>query len=131
MTKNTTTCPATPYVCAKATKVRFTAFSISSTHMKMMIALRRVSTPTTPITNRTAEKKSASDSIRSPPAEDDRADDRRKQQNARQLERQQILGKERTRDRRDRALAHHFIGDVACRKRETLRQARAGQCKHL
>ena len=56
MTKNTNTCPATPYTCANATNVRFTALSISSTHMKMMIALRRVSTPTTPIVNSTAEK---------------------------------------------------------------------------
>ena len=39
-----------------ATNDRFTALSMSSTHMKMMIALRRVSTPTTPIVNSTAEK---------------------------------------------------------------------------
>ena len=40
---------------AKATNVRFTALSISSTHMKITIALRRISTPTTPIANSTAE----------------------------------------------------------------------------
>src|SRR3954468_13936177 len=96
MTKNTKTCPATPYVCANAMNVRFTALSISSTHMKMMIALRRVSTPTTPIVNRTAEKNSDSASISVPPArERHRADDRRQQQHARDLECEQIFVEER------------------------------------
>src|SRR5581483_973285 len=67
MTKNTNTWPATPYAWANAMKVKFTALSISSTHMNTMIALRRTSTPNTPITNRTAEKKSASASIRAYP----------------------------------------------------------------
>src|SRR5438046_10046047 len=101
ITKNTHTCPATPCTCANATNDRFTAFSISSTHMKMMIALRRVSTPTTPITNSTAEKKSDSASIGSPAAQHHRAHDRREQQNARQLEREQIIGEQRTCDRWD------------------------------
>src|SRR3954468_21904870 len=92
MTKNTNTWPATPYTCAKATKARFTALSISSTHMKMMIAFRRVSTPTTPMTKRTAEKKRDSVSIQSPAAEDDRADDGCEQEDARQLEREQVFG---------------------------------------
>jgi hypothetical protein len=39
-----------------ATIDRFTAFSISSSDIKMMMALRRVTTPTTPITKRTAER---------------------------------------------------------------------------
>src|SRR5213592_2499777 len=104
MTKNTKTCPATPYSCANATKVRFTALSISSTHMKMMIALRRVSTPTTPIVNSTAEKNSDSASIDSPSAEHDRAHDGDEQQNARELEREQVIGEERSGDRRDRPL---------------------------
>src|SRR3954451_12919747 len=94
MTKNTKTCPATPYACAKAMNVRFTALSISSTHMKMMIALRRVSTPTTPIVNRTAEKNSDSASIRFPPSRQGyRSDDGCQQQHARDLEGQQILVK--------------------------------------
>src|ERR1043165_8088490 len=93
MTKKTKTCPATPYVCAKATKVRFTALSISSTHMKMMIALRRVSTPTTPIVNRTAEKKRDSASIGSVAAarQRHRPDNGGEQQDARDLESQQVL----------------------------------------
>src|SRR4051794_951884 len=96
MTKNTNTCPATPYACAKAIKVRFTALSISSTHMKMMIAFRRVSTPTTPMVNSTAEKKSDSASIGVPPARQrDSSHDRREQQHARDLEGEQVFVKER------------------------------------
>src|SRR3954471_14438220 len=103
MTKKTKTCPATPYVWANATKDRLTALSISSTHMKMMIALRRVSTPTTPIVKSTAEKKSASASMAAPLlADHDRADDRREQEDAGDLEGQQIGREERRRDRPDR-----------------------------
>src|SRR3954467_7675858 len=106
MTKKTNTWPATPYVCANATKLRFTALSISSTHMKMMIAFRRVSTPTTPITNSTAEKKSDSASIGfPPPRERDRADNRRQQQHAGDLEGEQILAEQRTGHRLDRTLS--------------------------
>src|SRR5579884_2459109 len=99
ITKNTKTCPVTPYDCANATNVRFTAFSISSTHMNTMIALRRMSTPTSPITNRTAEKNSASASSTGDPSgliigalfsEHHGSDDRRQEQNARHLERQQV-----------------------------------------
>src|SRR5215210_5674378 len=60
MTNTTNTWPAIPYTRERATKVRFTALSISSTHMKMMIAFRRVSTPTTPMVNSTALKNSDS-----------------------------------------------------------------------
>src|ERR1051326_1463564 len=96
ITKKTKTCPATPYTCENATKLRFTAFNISSTHMKTMIALRRVRTPTTPIVNKTAEKKRASVSIHRrlllglcpPPAQHDRAHDRGEQKDARHLERE-------------------------------------------
>src|SRR3982751_1617318 len=97
ITKNTNTCPATPYACANATKVRLTAFSMSSTHMNTMIALRRINTPNTPIVNRTAEKNSASASIVLSAlfAENHRADDRREQENARHFEGEQILIKER------------------------------------
>src|SRR6266850_1834650 len=55
ITKKTNTCPPTPRRCARATKVRFTALSISSTHMKITMALRRSSTPATPSVNSTAE----------------------------------------------------------------------------
>src|SRR3954462_11116662 len=105
MTKNTKTCPATPYTCAKATNVRFTALSISSTHMKTMIAARRVRTPTKPIVNRTALKKSDSASMGTLPAlaQHDGSDARREEQHARDLEGQQVLVEHRRGDRRDRA----------------------------
>src|ERR1051325_11523325 len=131
ITKKTNTCPATPYTCAKATKARLTALSISSTHMKMMIALRRVSTPTTPITKRTAEKNSASDSILSPPSEHDGADDRDQQQDAGQLEGEQILGEQWLCDGRDRAALRDVLRDVSGRQRETLGRASARQREDL
>ena len=40
---------------AKVTSVRFTALSISSTHMNTTIALRRTSTPTAPMVNSSAD----------------------------------------------------------------------------
>src|SRR2546426_9177817 len=55
ITKNTKICPATPSDCASATNARFAALSISSTHIKMTMALRRSSTPATPSANSTAE----------------------------------------------------------------------------
>src|SRR4029078_8628603 len=99
--KNTNAGPPAPYCCAKATKVRFTALSISSTHMNTMIALRRINTPNKPITKSAAEKKSASASMVFSTlfAQHHRADDRREQQDARDLESQEILVEERSRDR--------------------------------
>src|SRR5215470_14002913 len=102
MTKNTNTCPVirSPYRCANAMNVRFTAFNISSTHMNTMIALRRMSTPTTPITNNTAEKNRASANIAASGglaalfAEHHGADHCGEQQDARHLEREQILVKQ-------------------------------------
>src|SRR3954470_23584510 len=91
ITKKTKICPAAPYARENAMNVRFTALSISSTHMKMMMAFRRVSTPITPIVNSTAEKKSASASIGTPlPADHHRPDNRGEQQHARDLEGEQI-----------------------------------------
>ena len=67
--------------------------SMSSTHMKMMIAFRRVSTPTTPIVNSTAEKSerlsehrrsSVLPSTTAPTIADE-------QQHARELEGQQVF----------------------------------------
>src|SRR6185437_2994004 len=68
MTKITNTCPPAPYSRENPMNDRFTALSMSSTHMKMMIAFRRVSTPITPITNSTAEKKRASGTMSNPGA---------------------------------------------------------------
>src|SRR4051812_17861685 len=118
MTKNTKTCPATPYCCANATNVRFTALSISSTHMKMMIALRRVSTPTTPIVNRIAEKKSDSASIDrvSAARQRDRSYDGSQQQHARDFEREQVFVEQRPCDRRDRTDSRDLL------RREVRRQ---------
>src|SRR5215475_171404 len=96
-------------------KVRLTAFSINSTHMNTMIALRRMSTPTTPITNNTAEKNSASANIAAFRrrttlfAEHHGADDRGEQQDARHLEREQVVLEQRPRDRRDDAFVRHLL----------------------
>src|SRR5687768_12961537 len=133
ITKNTNTCPATPCTCANATNARFTALSISSTHMKMMIALRRVSTPTTPITKSSAEKKSDSASIvgSSAPAQHDGADDRDEEQHARQLEGEQILGEQGLRDRRDGAALGDLLGDDTRRQRHRIGDARPREREHL
>src|SRR5213083_2403858 len=92
ITKNTNTCPPIPMVCASATKVRFTALSMSSTHMKITIALRRNSTPATPSVKRTAETKRAGlrSMLQLPLREHDGTHDRREQQYARDLEGDQV-----------------------------------------
>src|SRR5215467_6767857 len=97
ITKNTNTCPVDPYACANATNVRFTAFSISSTHMNTMIAFRRINTPKTPIANSTAEKKrdSASKVFSALTTDDHGADDRRQKEDAGDLEREQVVVEER------------------------------------
>src|SRR3954463_3006185 len=131
ITKNTKTCPATPYAWAKAMKVRFTALSISSTHMKMMIALRRVSTPTTPMVNSTAEKKSDSASIRvPPPCERNGADDCREQEHARDLEGKQIFVEQWSGDGLDRAVRGDLRRRVARRKPQRLRRSGASHREH-
>src|SRR5688500_2470607 len=134
MTMKTNTWPVMPYAVENATKVRFTALSMSSMHMKMMIALRRVSTPTTPIVNSTAEKNRASASIGVPPllAEDHGTDHRRKQQHARDLERQQVRGEQRGGNGADDAL----LGDLdrhraPGRQPERRRRLEAGDGHHL
>src|SRR5204863_1752425 len=106
ITKNTNTCPAAPYDCANATNVRFTALSMSSTHMNTMIAFRRMSTPNTPIVNSTAEKKSDSASILDLRvsalfSKQHGAHDRGEQEDARHLERQQVFIEEWRGHRRD------------------------------
>src|ERR1051325_8719764 len=136
MTKNTNTCPATPYDCANATKVRFTALSISSTHMNTMIALRRINTPNTPIVNNTAEKKSASASISflrfsALLAEHHRANDRGEEQNTRHLEGQQIFVEQRAGDRRNRARLVDLLRGEARGQRQIDRRPRPRQREDL
>src|SRR4051812_20193983 len=130
-TKKTTPCPATPYACANAMNVRFTALSISSTHMKMMIALRRVSTPTTPMVNSTAEKKSDSASIRvPPPCERNGADDCREQEHARDLEGEQVFVKQGSGDGLDCAVRRDLRRRVVGRKPQRLRRSGASHREH-
>src|SRR5918997_1179221 len=113
-------------------KVRLTALSMSSTHMKMMIALRRVSTPTTPIVNRTAEKNSASASNVPPRlAENDRADEGDEQEHARDLERQQVLVEQRLGDRGDRAPPSDLLRGEPLRQLEAGRDLRPTHREHL
>src|SRR4051812_3821552 len=97
ITKNTKTCPPIPRLCASATNVRFTALSMSSTHMKITIALRRNSTPATPSVNNTAEIASAG--LRSilelSFRQDDGAYNGGEEQHARDLERNEIGAEQR------------------------------------
>src|SRR5918999_2386630 len=113
-------------------KVRLTALSISSTHMKTMIALRRVSTPTTPIVNKTAEKNSASAS-NSPPwlAEHHGSDDRDEQQYAGDLEGQQIFVEQGPGNRRDRAALRDLARRVSLGDAELLCDCRSRQGEDL
>src|SRR5690242_381139 len=102
MTKSTNTCPPIPNTCANATKVRFTALSMSSTHMKITMALRRNRTPATPMVNRIAEIARAElSTLEFPLREHDGAHDCREQQHARDFERNQIRVEQRIGDRPD------------------------------
>src|SRR3981081_2645488 len=96
ITKKTKTCPPIPRVCASATNVRFTALSMSSTHMKITIALRRNSTPATPSVKSTAEIASAG--LRSilelSLRQHDSAHDRGEEQHARDLERDEVCAEQ-------------------------------------
>ena len=57
MTKKAATCPSNaPCTRAKVTSDRLAALSISSTHMKATIALRRVMKPISPMVNRIADR---------------------------------------------------------------------------
>src|SRR5688572_10422719 len=105
-------------------KVMVTALSISSTHMKMMIMLRLVRTPTTQMVKRTTEKSSYSASIGLPSSgESDCADDRRQQQDARDFERQQVFVEERAGDRLNGADGGDLSRRVARRQLECLRRS--------
>src|SRR4051812_776093 len=106
ITKKTKTCPPTPRFCASATNVRFTALSMSSTHMKITIALRRNSTPATPSANRTAPMASAGfrSILELSLREHDGTHDRGQEQHARDLERNEIGAEQRIRHGADDAL---------------------------
>ena len=57
MTKNAMIWPLrSPLMRENVTSARLAAFSISSTHMKTTIALRRSSTPSDPMVNRIADR---------------------------------------------------------------------------
>src|SRR5215471_5568127 len=126
ITKNTKICPATPSRSAKATKARFTAFSISSTHMKITIALRRSSTPIVPIAKRAAEIPSVApvNMLELPFREHDRADHRRRQQQARDLEGNEVGVEQRPGDGPDDPLMYDHRVERA--RREDDRVGRGG-----
>src|SRR4051794_32041637 len=92
---------------------------MSSTHMKMMIALRRGSTPTTPMQKSTAEKNSDSASIGFPPlADGDGAGDRGEEQDARHLEGEQVFPEERRGHGADHVALGHLLARVLGRHHE-------------
>src|SRR5256712_12697661 len=111
-----------------ATSARFVALSISSTHMRMTTALRRMRTPATPRKNRIAETamnaptgmlmRRAPRSFVVPLHEDDRADHRREQQHRRDLERERVVAEDARRERREIAAARCRLARVAERERE-------------
>src|SRR5262249_46295716 len=104
MTKKTMTCPSSePRLRATATNARLTAFSMTSIAMKMMITLRRTSTPRTPMPKSTAlrPRYQASGvgtrlSLRLL-GQGDGADDGDQQEHGRQLERQEVDREQRPR----------------------------------
>src|SRR3954468_14626889 len=99
--------------------------------MKITIALRRVSTPMAPMVKSTADNARDSASIDASPApEHDGADDGHEQENARQLEREQILIEERLGDTADGAEVANRVGIVAGTRNERLRQSFAGEHHH-
>src|SRR2546430_7936305 len=111
-----------------ATSARFVALSMSSTHMRMTTALRRTSTPVTPMKNSTAETATNAPSgiIRPlvarlsfvfPLDQDDRADHRGEEQHRRDLEREREVA-EHARRERPEVRALRAGGAVAERERE-------------
>src|SRR6185503_6287860 len=139
ITKKTNTCPPTPRRCASATNVRFTALSISSTHMKITIALRRSRTPVTPSVKSTAEmtRAGSSSTLEFPLRQHHRADDRGEEEQAGDLERDQIGVEQGAGDRRHHALLlhrrHRALGELNGRggrrvaQHAQLQQQRAGE----
>src|SRR6266850_3261558 len=133
ITKKTKTCPPIPRLCASATNVRFTALSMSSTHMKITIALRRNSTPATPSVNSTAEIASAG--LRSilelSLRQHDGAYDRREKQHARDLEGNDIGAEQRSGHGADDALLLLQRGDRARRQLDRRRERRLAEYAQL
>src|SRR5579859_390660 len=68
ITKKATTCPSR-FPCSRAneTNARLHAFSMSSTDMKIRIALRLISTPTAPMTNRMTARNTYAAGLMRPP----------------------------------------------------------------
>src|SRR6267378_399820 len=126
ITKKTKTCPPNPRFCASATNVRFTALSMSSTHMKITIALRRNSTPATPSTNSTAEIASAGlvSILELSLRQDDGAHDRGEQQHARDFEGNEVGVEQRNGDGADDALLLLQRLDGAGRQLDRRREGR-------
>src|SRR5215218_1494542 len=93
--------------------------------MKMMMAFRRVSTPITPMVNRTALKKRDSASIGAllPLAEHHRAHDGGEQEDARHLEGQQVLVEEGAGEGGDGAGPVELAPQRALRQRQRLGDA--------
>src|SRR5687767_6696322 len=105
---------------------------MSSTHMKITIALRRVSTPIVPIVKSTAESANDSASIGASPASDHHgADDGHEQQNARELECEQVLVEQRLGNAAHRAKVADGDRIVATARRERLREPSPGEDHHL
>src|SRR6185437_4537978 len=89
---------------------------MSSTHMNMMIAFRRVKTPMTPITNSIAERPSDSASTRRLLASENHgAGDRDEQQDTGQLECERVVAIQRPRDSPDRAIRRKLLAQKVTR----------------
>src|SRR5882672_5826312 len=131
ITKNTNTWPPTPRPCASATNVRFTALSISSTHMKITMALRRNSTPATPSVKSTAEMASAGlrSMLELPFREHDRAHDRGEEQHARDLEGNEVGAEQRIGHGGDDPLL--LLQRRDCPGRQLDRRGQRGLAEHL
>src|SRR5436190_19072276 len=100
--------------------------------MKMMIALRWTSTPTTPMMNRAAVRASDSASTdRSPAAEDHSAGNGDEQQYARQLESKQVITEQRRGDRSDRVELLQLLLVVIARNNQLLRKLCPQDDHHL
>src|SRR5712692_10050345 len=101
ITKNTRACPsAVPCRCPRATSARLAALSISSMDMKMTSGLRRISTPSTPMLNSTADSATYQDSgtillaLHLPLRQRHHADDGHEQEHGGDLEREEVVGEQ-------------------------------------
>src|SRR5262249_5431777 len=88
--------------CAKVTRLRFTAFSMSSMHISMTSAMRRTTTPVRPVTNSAtasaSRMRSSSTTAPSHMNDCERRDDGSDQQDRDQLEMQPVLVQESHRE---------------------------------